>query len=150
MGTILVISFVNYDQSVALKHGRYIYLDTVVKPCSNITYGMIDLISTPIALALITFYVFLYKRRVFLSNKGLSGRIGLPMITTTWTKSNRFYTAIIYGLIAHNIYEIVLSALASGTTKADIDLDNVRDPSGIVKLLFRLTQVILVGISEFI
>ena len=148
LGTILLIAFVNYDQSIALKHGRYAYLDTEIKPCANITYGMIDLISTPIAIALLTFYVFISKRRVFLKENVLNGRIGLPMITTTWNKSNRFYTALVYGLIAHNIYEIVLSALNGGSSRADADLNNVKDPTGIVQLLFRLTQVILVGISK--
>ena len=79
--------------------------------------------------------------------------VGLPMIVTTWSKTNRFYTAVTYGLIAYNIYEIVLSVLkfdANGPSQADIDIRNLNDKSGIVKLLFRITQVIVVGISNMI
>jgi hypothetical protein len=148
VGVILVVSFVNYDQWFALRHDRIKYLNNEIQPCSRITYGMIDLISTPIAFALLIFYVILC---VCLRGREYgSDRIAFPMITTSWTKSNRFHTACIYGLMAHNIYEIVLSAFNDGESlsQADIDLNNVHDPTGIVKLLFTLAQVILVGISE--
>ena len=147
-GVILVVSFVNYDQWFALRHDRINYLNNEIQPCSRITYGMIDLISTPIAFALLIFYVILC---VCLRGRDDScGRIAFPMITTSWTKSNRFHTACIYGLMAHNIYAIVLSAFNDGESlsQADIDLNNVQDPSGIVKLLFTIAQVILVGLSE--
>ena len=70
------------------------------------------------------------------------------MITTSWSKTNRFYTACTYGLIAYNIYVIVLSVLNSGESKSDIDLKRTKDPSGILKLLFRITQVLVVGIRK--
>ena len=149
-GVILVISFVNYDQWFALKHDRIKYLNNEIQPCSLITYGMIDLISTPSAFALLIFYVIICVCLRGENSCNKFDRIAFPMITTSWTKSNRFHTACIYGLMAHNIYEIVLSAFSDGESlsQADIDLNNVQDPSGIVKLLFRIAQVILVGISE--
>ena len=66
------------------------------------------------------------------------------MITTIWNKSFRFNSAMVYGLMAQTVVEIVGS---DGTNKADNDIRNVNDPTGIVKLLFQIAQVILVGIS---
>ena len=51
---------------------------------------------------------------------------------------------MVYGLMAQTVVEIVGS---DGTNKADNDITNVNDPTGIVKLLFQIAQVILVGIS---
>jgi hypothetical protein len=146
IGTILVISFVNYDEVFAARNDRIDYLNSTHQLCGEITYGVIDLISTPIALALLIFYIILYKRRVFLKDKFKYNNIGLPMIVTSTNKRARFYTAMVYGLIALNIFEIVLSTLDK-KRKSDIDIKKINDPTDIVKLLFRIAQVIFVGIS---
>ena len=148
IGTSVIISLVNYDQVFATVNDRNDYLDRSYSACDNITYGVIDLISTPIAAALLLFYIIICKRRVFLRDKFKYNNIGLPMITTSWNKSNRFYTSVVYGLIALSIFEIVLSTLFSERNRANIDLKNTKDPTGILKLFFRITQVILVGISN--
>ena len=149
LGTIIIISFVNYDQVFAAINDRSDYLDSTYSACDRTTYGVIDIISTPIAGALLILYAVLYKRRVFLRDKYKYNNIGLPMITTSWNKTNRFYTACVYGLVALSIYEIVLATLTGDKTAASRDLKNTKDPTGILKLLFRITQVILVGISNF-
>jgi hypothetical protein len=146
--TTFLIIFINYDQVEAVLNLRTDYLDAENASCNKIVYGVIDLISTPIAVAVLVLFVIMYKRRVFLRGKFKYRNIGLPMITTTWNKSNRFYTSVTYGLIAYNIYNIVLSVLNSGASQSDIDIKNVNDKSGIVKLLFRICQVIVVGISK--
>jgi hypothetical protein len=146
IGTILIISFVNYDEAFAAKNQRNDYLDSSHSSCENISYGVIDLISTPVAIALLIFYIVLYKRRVFLREKYKYKNIGLPMIISVWNKSFRFNTAMVYGLIALGIVEIIMSTL--GKSQADIDINEAKDPTGILKLLFRISQVILVGISK--
>ena len=144
IGTIVLISLVNYDVVSAVKNNQTKYLDSVQETCNKITYGVIDLISTPVSIALLIFYVIIYKRRVFLVKNFKYKNIGLPMITTIWNKSFRFNSAMVYGLMAQTVVEIVGS---DGTNKADNDITNVNDPTGIVKLLFQIAQVILVGIS---
>ena len=146
--TTFLIIFINYDQVDAVLNLRTDYLESENSSCNKITYGVIDLISTPVAVAVLVLFIIMYKRRVFLRKKFKYRNIGLPMITTTWNKSNRFYTAVTYGLIAYNIYEIVLSVLNAGASQSDVDIKNVNDKSGIVKLLFRITQVIVIGISK--
>ena len=148
IGTILIISLVNYDEVFAVKNDRMDYLNTTHSLCDNITYGVIDLISTPIAAALLILYIILYKRRVFLRDKFKYRNIGLPMIVTNWRKWDKFYTSMVYGLMALNIFEIVLSTISTNG-RANTDLKNVKDGNtSIVKLLFTITQVILVGISK--
>jgi hypothetical protein len=147
IGTILIISFVNYDMVFAIQNKRTSYIDSVTASCDSITYGVIDLISTPMAIVLLLMYIVLYKRRVFLVNKFKYKNIGLPMLVTVWSKSFRFNYAMVYGLIAQNIVEIVISTL--GLTQADDDIKAINDPTGLIKLLFTVAQVILVGISEF-
>ena len=146
IGTILIISFVNYDVAFAARNQRNDYLDSTHSACEKISYGIIDLISTPVAIALLIFYIVLYKRRVFLREKYKYKNIGLPMILSVWKKSFRFNTAMVYGLIAFSIVEIIMSTI--GNNQADVDIKNANDPSGILKLLFRIAQVILVGISK--
>ena len=99
-------------------------------------------------MAVLVLFVIMYKRRVFLRGKFKYRNIGLPMITSMWNKSNRFYTAVTFGLIAYNIYNIVMSVFNAGSSQSDIDIRNLNDRSGIVKLLFRICQVIVVGISK--
>jgi hypothetical protein len=144
IGTIVLISLVNYDVVNAVKNNQTKYLDSVQETCNKITYGVIDLITTPVSIALTVFYVIIYKRRIFLVNNFKYKNIGLPMITTIWNKSFRFNSAMVYGLMAQTVVEIVAS---DGSNKADNDIRNVNDPTGIVKLLFQIAQVILVGIS---
>ena len=146
IGTILCITFVNYDEAFAAKNQRTDYLESTHSSCEKISYGVIDLISTPVAIALVMFYVVLYKRRIFIRDKYKYKNIGLPMILTNWSKSTRFNSAMVYGLIALSIFEIILSTI--GNSQADIDIKNTNDPSGLLKLLFRIAQVIFVGISR--
>jgi hypothetical protein len=149
----LLIMFINYGQVDDVINVRTEILDKELESCNYIAYGVIDFVSTPIAVCAVILFILIYKRRVFLRDKFKYRNVGLPMIVTTWSKTNRFYTAVTYGLIAYNIYEIVLSVLkfdANGPSQADIDIRNLNDKSGIVKLLFRVTQVILVGISNMI
>jgi len=148
IGTIFIISLVNYDEVIAVKNDRMDYLNTTHSLCDNITYGVIDLISTPIAAALLVLYIILYKRRVFLRDKFKYRNIGLPMIVTIWNKWNKFYTSMVYGLIALNVFEIFLSTISTNG-RANTDIASVNDGNTlIVKLLFTITQVILVGISN--
>lgn len=146
IGTILIISFVNFDEAFAAKNQRFAYLEATHSFCENISYGVIDLVSTPLAASLLIFYIVLYKRRVFLRGKCKYRNIGLPMIITIWNKSYRFNSAMVYGLIALNIVEIIASTI--NKSQADIQISNVKDPSGLLTLLFRIAQVILVGISK--
>ena len=146
IGTVLIIYFVNYDEELAAKSQRIAYLDVTHSLCANISYGVIDLISTPVAASLLILYIILYKRRVFLREKYKYRNIGLPMITTIWNKSFRFDSAMVYGLIALNIVEIISSTLINN--QADNNISSAKDPSGLLKLLFRIAQVILVGISK--
>ena len=69
------------------------------------------------------------------------------MITSCWSKSNRFYTCMVYGVIAFNIFNIVKSTL--NKTNAQTQLVKVNDPSGILKLLVKITEVLCVGISNY-
>jgi hypothetical protein len=148
IGTILVISLVNYDEVFAVKNDRLDYLNTTHSLCDNITYGVIDLISTPLAALILIFYIILYKRRVLLRNKFKYRNVGLPMIVTNWNKWNKFYTSMVYGLMALNIFEIVSSTI-SKSGRAYLDIKKVNDGNtSIVKLLFTIAQVILVGISK--
>ena len=148
IGTILVISLVNYDEVFAVKNDRLDYLNATHSLCDNITYGVIDLISTPIAALILIFYIILYKRRVLLRNTFKYRNVGLPMIVTNWNKWNKFYTSMVYGLMALNIFEIVSSTI-SKSGRAYTDIKKVNDGNtSIVKLLFTIAQVILVGISK--
>ena len=69
------------------------------------------------------------------------------MITSCWKKTNRFYTCLVYGVIAFNIYNVVRSSLMNGGANAT-KIITVQDPSGILKLLLRILDMFLIGISK--
>ena len=86
----LIISFANYDQVTAVLNERYQYLNTSTSLCDSLSYGVIDLVPTPISIFLIIIYIIVYKRRSFLKDKVKYNNFGLPMIVSVWNKTNRF------------------------------------------------------------
>jgi hypothetical protein len=115
--------------------------------CESIQISSIDIISTPIAGALIIFYIVLYKRRVFLRHKFRYRNVGVPMIVSCWNKRDRFLASFTYGLIAFNIYNLFRSAFMPGARGAS--LIPFKDPSGILPLMVKIAEVILIGIRYY-
>ena len=84
--TILTIFFLQYT-----KYTDYInktYGNKTNWLCYTSQISTIDIISTPISLLLIVFYVVIYKRRVFMREKFAFRNFGIPMICSPWRKVN--------------------------------------------------------------
>jgi hypothetical protein len=108
----------------------------------------INVFSIPIAGCLIIFYIFLFKRRVFLRNKFKYRNIGLPMVVSCWNKENRFFSGIIYGLIALNVFEILTNTIQDNSNSSKIY--SFEDPTGLLSLLIKMVEIILIGLSKYI
>ena len=83
--SIVIIYLLQYDEYFVYINQTYDKNQTK-RFCDSSKAYQIDLISTPIAAALILFYILIYKRRVFLRNKFKYKNIGLPMIVSCWNK----------------------------------------------------------------
>ena len=106
------------------------------KFCNDSTVGNIEYVTTSIATTLIFFYILLYKRRVAMRNKFEFRNIGLPMITSLWNKSDRFFHCFTYGLIAFNVFSVIIS---------EAPINSKNDPTGILYILYQLVTVLVVG-----
>jgi len=80
LGSIIAICMMQYDAYFAFINQRDDYVANIKAFCSVTEYYNIDLISTPIAGALLLLYIIIYRRRVFLRNKFKYRNIGVPMI----------------------------------------------------------------------
>ena len=108
----------------------------------------INVFSIPIAGVLIIFYSILYKRRNFLRNKFKFKHIGLPMVISCWNKENRLFSSFIYGLIALNVFEILTNSIQNKSN--DSKIYSFDDPTGLMSLLIKIIEIILIGLSKLI
>ena len=146
VATILIISFANYDQVTAVVNQRFEYLNNTVSSCNALSYGVINIIPTSIGIFLIIIYIVVYKRRSFLKDKFKYNNFGLPMIVSVWNKTQRFYTSFVYGLIALQIFTMILSTLYGN--EIELSVKYLNDPTGLLIFLIRIAQVVLIGLSK--
>ncbi len=66
ISTCISVGLIQYNEYTAYKNYRIDYLNDTHSYCNKLKIEEVDLISTPIAAALIIFYLIMYKRRVFL------------------------------------------------------------------------------------
>jgi hypothetical protein len=116
--------------------------------CETLKYGNFPIVTTSIALLLMIFYACICKRRSFLNNKIKCGHFGLPLIISCWNKTDRFYTSIIYGRIAYEVFDILLVTLTSSGPPL-FYVKTAIDPSGILALVMTIIKVLFVGLREF-
>jgi hypothetical protein len=86
VGSIIVICMLQYDAYFAYINQRFDYIENMGVFCEGSKFYNIDLISTPIAAALLLLYIAIYRRRVFLIKKFKFRNIGVPMIVSCWNK----------------------------------------------------------------
>ena len=143
--TIALMGVLQYDDYFAFVNQRYDYLIQFKDYCDTINFGNVDVISTPIAGFLTIIYIVIYKRREFLVDKLRYRNIGLPMITSCWSKQYRFYSAIVYGVIAYNVFNVIKNLLIPNEHQIKLPFE---DPTGLLKLLIKIFEVIMIGISK--
>ena len=145
IGAITSISLLQYDEFFAFVNDRQDYIFASQAYCEKVSSADIDILSTSISGALILIYVVLYKRRVFLRNRFKYRNVGIPMMISMWKKDDRFYSAITYGTIAFNVFNIVRNSFNSSSQK----IIPFKDPSGVLPLLVKIMQVFLIGIRYY-
>ena len=144
---IAFIGILQYDEYFAFINDRSDYIINSKNFCTSTTKANIEYISTSIAGALLIFYVILYKRRIYLREKFKYRNIGLPMITSLWSKKDRFFYSLVFGLIAFNIFNMTKNYL-QGNKNTDFKM-NFKDPSGIIPLLIKIATMLLIGIRYY-
>jgi hypothetical protein len=70
------------------------------------------------------------------------------MIVSCWNKENRLFSSFIYGLIALNIFEMLFNSLLGKSNSSK--LYSFEDPSGLLSLLIKIIEIILIGLSKHI
>ena len=67
------------------------------------------------------------------------------MIVSCWNKENRLFSSFIYGLIALNVFEILINTLQGKSN--DPKIYNFKDPSGLLSLFIKIVEITLIGFS---
>ena len=68
------------------------------------------------------------------------------MIVSCWSKKNRLYSSLIYGLIALNVFETLKNILKNDSKESSLfDFD---DPTGLIDLLRGGLEILLTGLSK--
>jgi hypothetical protein len=147
-GAVFCIAILQYDEYLALQNDRLDYINSTEILCNLTSLANIDIISTPIAAFLILTYILIYKRRVFWRDKFHYRNIGLPMIVSCWNKTNRLYSSFVYGLIAFNVFNIAKNYLNNNRNSENL-VHNVNDPTGLLSLLVKVCEMILIGIRYY-
>ena len=75
---IAIIAFLQHDELSAYHAQRMDYINSSHIFCNIVDIANVDIISTPLAMSIVVFYIFIYKRRVFLRNDYKFRNIGLP------------------------------------------------------------------------
>lgn len=145
VASIILIIFLQYDNYNSFINGNFTVDEDLNDGLCFEKDNYINIISTPIAIFLIIFYLFLFKRRSFLINKYKYKNFGLPMIVSCWNKENRLFSSFIYGLIALNVFEILINTLQGKSNGPKIY--NFKDPSGLLSLFIKIVEITLIGFS---
>ena len=90
----------------------------------------------------------MYKRREFLVKKYQFRNIGLPMIVSGWNKTDRFNTSMVYGYMAFSVFAIIYPGLSN--TSEILKNANITDITGLLKLLIKTVEVIILGFSKLL
>jgi hypothetical protein len=113
--------------------------------CAILDYGNFEIVLSTISLFIMIVYVVLHKRRSLLRNKFAMQNIGLPSIVSCWNKTDRFYTSIVYGRIAYEVYKVIIFY----TSKPLFYVDTSIEPSGVLLLLIQIIKVFIVGLRYY-
>jgi hypothetical protein len=149
IGTFVSITFMQFDNYIAYQSDRYEYINSTLSFCHVFDIVVnVQVISTSIAIALIIFYVILFKRRVFLRYRFKYRNVGLPMIVSCWNKNERLFSSFIYGLIALNVFEILYNSISGQSNMKKFV--QFKDPTGLLSLLFKIIEIIFIGLSKIL
>ncbi|CAF0809485.1 unnamed protein product [Brachionus calyciflorus] len=122
-------------------------LDDYANFCNILDYSNLNLISHPFSALLILVYMFLFWRRSCCL-RCLFARPGPPMIIHPFKKTNRLFTAVVYGAISFEVTQIVFDAILKSSA-SDVYSQLVYDPSGLFKLTIRLIEVLLASLRYY-
>jgi hypothetical protein len=166
------ISLLIFNSYWAYLNFRDDYLDQIESFCYVFDQLVnVQTISTSVGAGLIVYYILLFKRRVFLRDRFKYRNVGIPMVISSWNKTDRLFTSFVYGLIALNVFEValffshnkklfcfwvislskqkkVLYNILEGNSNVKRYVKPVfTDPTGLISLLFKILEVLLIGLS---
>jgi hypothetical protein len=118
------------------------------KVCYWINLFSFNVISTPLALCLIALYMLLFWRRSCCLTC-FYRRPAPPMIIHPFKKHGRFMPACVYGIMAHQVMDIVTGAIFKSGLSDELGSEVPGDPTGLFKLLMRIVQVLTVAVRYY-
>ena len=137
-----ILILVSIGSSISNDFKSFIPSDDINDPNSKFCRLLDDynVVTTPFAILIVIIFIILHKRRSFCINNFNWQNIGLPMVTSSWKKSDRFYSSLVYVRIAFKIIIIFQSLIESQNSTL----------KGAFKEIWRvLLTVFIYGICKF-
>ena len=145
---VSLFSVVLLEQNMihAYRHNHTELITSNSQTCARLN-GFFNIITTPLALLLTLFYMFLFWRRSCCLRCFLR-RPAPPMIVHPFKKQDRFLSACVYGIMANEVMKIGLQAIFK-TSSVDLITRHVNDSSGLFRLALRVAQVFLTAVCYY-
>jgi hypothetical protein len=144
---VILVTLLQLDTIVLFVYNDQEALVANAELCQVIDYSNFNIISQPLATLLGLIYMFVFWRRSCCLGC-LIRRPAAPMVIHPFKKKDRFMSACVYGIIAHEVMTIVFSAITK-TSVADNLNTLVNDPSGLFKLTIRICEVFMCAVRYY-
>ncbi len=149
MASILTISLFQYEEYLKTINQNNVSntsVNIVLENCKMIKIANIDIISSSISFSITLTFIMFSKRLSFMRSRFRYRNIGLPAISSSWNKNDRFNSCLIYGIIAYQVFSLVQNSL-SGNHNYE-KLMNFDDVTGLKTLFVQMVEVFLIGLRK--
>jgi hypothetical protein len=116
--------------------------------CSSFHFSNFSIVSHPLALLLSLMYTCLFWRKSCCLSC-LFGRPASPSIINPFKKRDRFMSGIVYCIIAYEVMNIVEDAVTRAKTVEGTYVKFFPDPTGLLRLLARITEMCVAALRYY-
>ena len=117
--------------------------------CYIVDLNGFNLLTTPFASIIMIIFIVLHKRRSLCMNRCNWKNVGLPMSISLWSKKSRINSAIVYGQISFQVFQIFEQSISSlFGYQISVPGGTIVDPTGLYNILLIVIKVIFVGIRK--
>jgi hypothetical protein len=143
--SMAVVGTLQYQMILVYEANTTTLIDSNTNICFWIDLHGFNIIATPMAVVLVLFYMFMFWRRSCCLTC-LFRRPAPPMIIAPFKKDDRFMSACVYGIMAHQVMNIVMEAIFKSGLTEWLSQEVPSDPTGLFKLTIRIVQVLIVAL----
>lgn len=145
----VILLLTKYFKSNRSDESIFFYYNQTDTFCTAIGNENLSYISHSFALFIVIVSMFITWRKSFCINFCFA-RPGLPLLMSPFRKHDRFSSALVYGLIASNIINMIFSLIADPYYKGVFSsVDTTSDPTGLAILLLQIINICIISLRYY-